>query len=319
MDFKSLQQSIAGTPLQALQPFLEDSFLDTIKYGDHLRWKKLVAGLPRIVPSNCEFGDIARIGQAEDCDDTTREFIAQQLQELIPWRKGPFSLFGIHIDSEWQSQLKWKRLAAEIEPLAGRTVLDVGSGNGYSSLRMQAAGARLVIGLEPHIPYYGQFSAIKHFIPHTPVHVLPLTLEQFPLPLAHFDTVFSMGVLYHRRSPLDHLQQLGDCLRPGGQLVMESIIVDGDEGYSLLPKGRYARMGNVWFLPSVPTLVAWLERCDFQNVRVIDVSVTNTEEQRSTEWMPFESLQHSLQENNSKLTVEGYPAPKRVLILCEKP
>ncbi|MCG8416152.1 MAG: tRNA 5-methoxyuridine(34)/uridine 5-oxyacetic acid(34) synthase CmoB [Pseudomonadales bacterium] len=318
MNFDALQQLIAGTPLNALQPYLEDSFLDAIRHGDHRRWLKLVAELPQITPSQCDYGDTIRIGLAQDCEDSIRDELERQLRELIPWRKGPFELFGIRIDSEWQSQLKWARLAATIEPLTGRAVLDVGSGNGYSSLRMYGEGARLVIGLEPHIPYYGQFSAIKHFIPDLPVFVLPLSLERMPLPLPQFDTVFSMGVIYHRRSPLDHLLQLSECLRPGGQLIMESIVVAGEEGYSLLPEDRYARMNNVWFLPSVPTLLAWLKRCNFQNPRVVDTSETTPEEQRSTDWMPFESLQHSLQENNRKLTVEGYPAPQRVVILCEK-
>lgn len=318
MNFDALRQLIAGTPLNALQPYLEDSFLDAIRHGDHRRWQKLIAELPQITPSQCDYGETIRIGLVQDCEDGIRDGLEQQLRELIPWRKGPFELFGIRIDSEWQSQLKWARLATAIEPLAGRAVLDVGSGNGYSSLRMYGEGARLVIGLEPHIPYYGQFSAIKHFIPDLPVFVLPLSLERMPLPLPEFDTVFSMGVIYHRRSPLDHLLQLSECLRPGGQLIMESIVVAGEEGYSLLPEDRYARMNNVWFLPSVPTLLAWLKRCNFQNPRVVDISETTPEEQRSTAWMPFESLQHSLQENNSKLTVEGYPAPKRVVILCEK-
>ncbi len=318
MNFDALRQLIAGTPLNALQPYLEDSFLDAIRHGDHRRWQKLIAELPQITPSQCDYGETIRIGLVQDCEDGIRDGLEQQLRELIPWRKGPFELFGIRIDSEWQSQLKWARLATAIEPLAGRAVLDVGSGNGYSSLRMYGEGARLVIGLEPHIPYYGQFSAIKHFIPDLPAFVLPLSLQRMPLPLPEFDTVFSMGVIYHRRSPLDHLLQLSECLRPGGQLIMESIVVAGEEGYSLLPEDRYARMNNVWFLPSVPTLLAWLKRCNFQNPRVVDISETTPEEQRSTAWMPFESLQHSLQENNSKLTVEGYPAPKRVVILCEK-
>ena len=245
--------------------------------------------------------------------------IEKALRELIPWRKGPFRLFGIEIDSEWQSQLKWARLADYIAPLDGKTVLDVGSGNGYSTLRMIGAGAELVIGLEPHIPYYGQFSAIKHFIPDVPAFVLPITLEKMPLPLEEFDSVFSMGVIYHRRSPVDHLLQLSDCLKPGGQLIMESIVVDGSTGYSLMPKERYARMGNVWFIPSTATLCEWLERCEFENVRVIDESATTLDEQRRTDWMPFDSLQEALQNNNAALTVEDYPAPKRAIILCEKP
>ncbi len=318
MQFDLLRQFIAETPLSVLDPFLQNEFLDAIRHGDHRRWQRLVAELPVIAPSQVTFDDLITIGHPDDCDESSRELIRKRFRELIPWRKGPFSLFGIHIDSEWQSHLKWRRLAAAIEPLAGRCVLDVGSGNGYSSLRMRSAGAKLVIGLEPHIPYYGQFSALKHFIPGVPVWVLPLALEQLPHPLAEFDTVFSMGVLYHRRSPLDHLLRLADCLKPGGQMVLESLVVEGEAGYSLLPKDRYAGMSNIWFIPSVATLITWLERCGFQNVRVIDLSLTSIEEQRPTVWMPFDSLQHFLTPENHLITVEGHPAPLRAIILGNK-
>ena len=318
MDFKALERQISGTALAALAPFLQASFLAGITHGDHRRWQQLVASLPPLAPTEIELGATIKIGHAAAGDHTTREFVRHQLQQLIPWRKGPFSLFGIHIDSEWQSQMKWDRLGPAIEPLAGRTVLDVGSGNGYLSLRMCGEGARLVIGLEPHIPYYGQFAAIKHFIPEVPVFVLPVALERLPLPLPAFDTVFSLGVIYHQRSPLDHLLQLANCLKPGGQLVIESIVVDGEAGYSLLPAQRYARMGNVWLLPTIATLLVWLQRCGFVNARLLDVSQTSQQEQRRTEWMPFASLADALHPQDCSKTVEGYPAPQRALLLAEK-
>ena len=318
MRFDSLRKIIADTPLAVLGPFLEDGFLAGIRHGDHRRWQNLVASLPVISPSATSFDNVIVIGHQDDCDEDTRAVIRARLRELVPWRKGPFSLFGIDIDSEWQSWMKWQRLAPAIKPLTGRKVLDVGSGNGYSSLRMLGAGAGLVLGLEPHIPYYGQFSAIKHYLPEVPAWVLPLALESLPLPMPEFDTVFSMGVLYHRRSPLDHLLQLADCLRPGGQLVLETLVVEGEVGYSLLPKDGYARMSNIWFIPSIATLLAWLERCKFLDARVIDRSRTTTREQRPTHWMPFDSLEHSLHSRNQHITVEGYPAPHRAIVLCEK-
>ena len=318
MYFSELEKLIANSPLQELSPFLQADFLDSIRHGDHRRWQRLVSELPELVPEHLDFGPVIEIGSAAECSEDKRQQIHKLLFEFMPWRKGPFRVFGVDIDSEWQSNLKWDRLADAIAPLEGRTVLDVGSGNGYSSLRMHAAGARLVIGLEPHIPYYGQFSALKHFIQNLPVYVLPLALEALPRPLPCFDTVFSMGVIYHRRSPLDHLLQLADCLRPGGQLVMESIVVDGEKGYSLMPEARYANMGNVWFIPSVDTLQTWLEKCEFQNVRLVDVSTTSHSEQRQTEWMPFDSLQQALSDKDPSVTVEGYPAPQRAIFLCEK-
>ena len=319
MQFESLLAHINNTPLEPLGEFVQPTYLEQIRYGDHIRWKNLVADLPSATPSAVNFGARIEIGRQTDCDQSTLALIEQSLQQLIPWRKGPFSVFGIDIDSEWQSNLKWERLVDHIAPLAGKTVLDVGCGNGYYSLQMAAAGARLVIGLEPHIPYYAQFSAIKHFLPDLPAYVLPITLEKMPLPLAHFDTVFSMGVIYHRRSPIDHLMQLSQSLKPGGQLILESIVVPGDAGYSLMPKDKYARMGNVWFIPSSATLCDWLEKCEFKNIRIVDESPTTIFEQRRTTWMPFDSLEDALLEEDQHVTVEGYPAPDRAVILCEKP
>jgi tRNA (mo5U34)-methyltransferase len=218
------------------------------------------------------------------------------------------------METEWQSNLKWDRLVKKIAPLESRRVLDVGSGNGYYGFRMLEEGAEMVLGIDPHIAYVTQFWLLKHFAAESPIFVLPLTLEQVPPSLNYFDTVFSMGVIYHRRSPIDHILQLKGCLRPGGELVIESICVDGEAGYSLTPEKKYARMGNVWFVPSIPTLVQWLSRCGMEQISVIDESTTTLDEQRKTEWMPFDSLEDALDINNPHLTIEGLPAPKRVIV-----
>lgn len=319
MDFTSLRDTISGTRLEPLQPFLGSSFLDSLRHGDFQRWRRLIADLPVLHTDHVLLGEAIEIGRAGDADPDARASLEEGLRQLAPWRKGPFNLYGIHIDSEWQSQLKWARLRHHIQPLTGRTVLDVGSGNGYYSFRMHGTGAALTLGMDPHLPYVGQFGAIKHYLPDAPVHVLPLGLDQWPTTDGAFDTVFSMGVLYHRRSPVDHLLQLFSCLREGGELVLETIVVDGNEGYSLIPEDRYARMANVWFVPSIATTERWLLRCGFVNVRVVNESVTDSTEQRKTDWMPFDSFTDSLDPENSQLTIEGYPAPKRAILIAEKP
>lgn len=258
-------------------------------------------------------------GSALDLTPHQQQVLRQALEALIPWRKGPFSLFGEYIDTEWRSDWKWQRLAPHISPLQNRRVLDVGCGNGYYAWRMLGAGAKEVIGIDPSPRFVVQFAVFKQYFPQAPVDVLPLTLEALPPKLACFDTCFSMGVFYHRRSPMDHLRELKDTLRPGGELVLETLVIEGENGQVLVPPGRYASMSNVWFIPSVPSLVAWLQKCGFEGVRCVDINQTSVQEQRSTEWMRFLSLPDFLNPNNPNQTLEGHPAPRRALLIAQKP
>ena len=238
---------------------------------------------------------------------------------MIPWRKGPFNVCGIPIDSEWLSNLKWARLTEALPSLEGKKILDIGCGNAYYGFRMLDQKPEFVIGIDPHLAYVAQFWALKHFAPNLPIYALPCGLEQFPRSLHGFDVVFSMGIIYHRRSPIDHLQQCKQCLKPGGELVLETLYVDGPAGYSLTPQKKYARMSNIWFIPSIGTLENWLTRCGFKNVRIINKSITTTKEQRKTEWMPFESLKDAIDIVDTSKTIEGLPAPKRVVIIAKSP
>ncbi len=142
--------------------------------------------------------------------------------------------------------------------------------------------------------------------------------EDLPPDLACFDTVFSMGVLYHRKSPFEHLFELRGALRPGGELVLETLVVEGDEKTVLTPEGRYAKMRNVWFIPSVPLLEIWLQRCGFSDIRCVDVNRTSVDEQRATEWMIEESLAAFLDPDDPLRTMEGHPAPLRAIMVAKK-
>ncbi|MFC4258303.1 tRNA 5-methoxyuridine(34)/uridine 5-oxyacetic acid(34) synthase CmoB [Marinobacter lacisalsi] len=241
------------------------------------------------------------------------------LRGLMPWRKGPFRFFGTLVDTEWRSDWKWDRVAPALSSLDGRRVLDVGCGSGYHLWRMYGAGAAEVIGIDPGMLFLCQFLAVKRYQPSAPVDLLPLRIEDLVRPLEYFDTTFSMGVLYHRRSPIDHLLELKDTLRPGGELVLETLVVEGPEGYTLMPEDRYGRMRNVWFLPSCDTLLRWMARAGLEDARVVDVTVTTTDEQRATDWMQFQSLEHFLDPNDPTRTIEGYPGPRRATIIARKP
>jgi len=288
-------------------------------HGDLFRWQQVLQQLPQCSASTIDLSASAPIiGEADDLDSSQREALRNLLLQLHPWRKGPFELFGIHIDAEWRSNLKWERLAGRIAPLEGRLVLDVGGGNGYYALRMIGAGARFVLSIDPSWLFVIQFLAISRYLPNTPAFVAPLAIENLPTNMQVFDTVFSMGVLYHRRSPLQHLQELRSALKPGGQLVLETLVLHEDQPKVLVPADRYAKMRNVWFIASLPILQSWLEKAGFENIIVVDESVTTPEEQRRTDWMRFESLADYLDPSDAGKTVEGYPAPRRALLTALK-
>ena len=291
---------------------------DHARHGHLASWQQLIENLSEF-PTNQRLLNTysVQIGSDSDLDELAKTTLETQLKSLHPWRKGPYSLFGIHIDAEWRSDWKWGRVEQHISPLKHRLVLDVGCGNGYYCWRMLGAGAKMVVGIDPMLLNVMQFQFIRKLYGGNPsVFVLPLGIEDLPYGLKAFDTVFSMGVLYHRRSPIDHLLELRDCLVPGGELILETLVIEGGLGATLLPEDRYAQMRNVWFLPSTATLMSWLTRCGFKNVCLVDITTTSTEEQRSTEWMSFHSLKDHLDSTNPDLTCEGLPAPKRAIFIA---
>jgi len=323
MSYQSLFDLIKDTPLE---PWLETmaqqiaSGLDNTRHGDLPRWEKALSQLPEIAVAEVDLNVAAiTVKAGQQRDEKQQSELKDLLQQLMPWRKGPYSIHDVDIDTEWHSGWKWDRLKAHILPLAGKTILDVGCGNGYHGWRMLGEQAKLVIGIDPSPLFVMQYQAVRHFTGDYPLYVLPLGIEALPDNLYAFDTVFSMGVLYHRRSPMDHLLQLKKCLQPGGQLVLETLVVNGDKNQVLLPESRYAKMRNVWFIPSAEAICHWLERCGFTEISLVDVNITSVEEQRTTEWMPYESLSDFLNPDDHSLTIEGYPAPMRAVFTAIAP
>ena len=246
------------------------------------------------------------------------EILVSAFKKLLPWRKGPFMFNNLKLESEWQGDLKWKRLQKHITPLKNRRVLDVGAGNGYFTLRMAMEGAKKALGIEPFLLFNYQYAAIKSLIGNEiNAMLLPIRLEAMPRS-AIFESVFSMGVLYHQKSHMDHLLQLKEIMAPGAELILETLVVEGPKGYILIPEGRYAQMRNVHCLPSVETLKSWLADANFNNIKVVDISKTSSEEQRRTEWIGDNaaSLEDFLDPSDPSLTKEGHPAPTRVIIIC---
>lgn len=241
--------------------------------------------------------------------------LVEQLMQLHPWRKGPLKICGQTINTEWRSDWKWDRIHEAVE-LRDRLVLDVGCGNGYFGYRMLQAAASMVIGLDPFHLFVMQHELIKKLVGPVPNFVLPVADTVLHRQLKAFDVAFSMGVLYHRTSPIDHLQVLSGSVKRGGQVVLETLVIDDKVEAVLVPEGRYAMMRNVWFLPSISMLQTWMKRTGFENLKVVDVTKTSVEEQRSTEWMTFDSLPDFLDSNDHSQTAEGHPAPLRATIVA---
>lgn len=320
-------QPMAYEWLTQLPTWLGD-IKDKSRYAHAPAYQAAVGHLPTVAIDSVDLNSAAITINAV-LSDSERKQITALLKQLMPWRKGPFQIgnedSGIQIDTEWHSDWKWERVTPHLSPLQGRRVLDVGGGSGYHGWRMAGAGAETVIIVDPSCLFYHQFMAIRHFIgaaDNYRTHYIPVPLEALPASGDQgsqlFDTVFSMGVLYHRQSPFEHLQQLRVQLVKGGELVLETLVVDGDANTVLVPHDRYAQMNNVYFLPSVDALIGWLEKVGFKEVRCVDIDVTTTQEQRATEWMTYQSLADFLDPNDSTKTIEGYPAPKRATIIAKR-
>ena len=288
-------------------------------HGDEDKWREILTALPVYHDLNLSLdSDVVTAIPAFETADIQHKKIEESLKGLHPWRKGPFNLMGVEIDSEWRSNLKWARLADKISPLVGRRVLDVGCGNGYYLYRMLGEGAKMALGIDPTRLFLYQFLALQTFFRQPAAQLLPLKSEHLSqLAFSQscgFDTVFSMGILYHRRKPLEHLSELKNCLLRGGELILETLVIPGEDDTQLVPENRYAQMRNVWSVPTLKRLTRQLEIAGFSEIEVLDVTTTTFEEQRSTRWMTFDSLRNFLDPQDLSRTIEGYPAPTRAIL-----
>ena len=287
-----------------------------VNNGNIPKWENAIADIQKTQPGQVSFKH-PYVAINTDADNTE---LTQALKQLMPWRKGPYQIGELKLESEWRGDMKWDRLKDHIKPLAGKTVLDVGSGNGYFTYLMAMQSADIAIGIEPFLLFNYQFQAIRTLIKHPPkAYILPLKLEQMPEGLL-FDSVFSMGVLYHQKDHMLHIQQLKNVMAKDGELILETLIIDKQHGDQITPEDRYARMRNVWCLPSTDTLHSWLQTAGFKNIKLVDVTKTTSEEQRATHWIgdTTQSIKDFLDPNDDNLTIEGLPAPKRAVFICQK-
>ncbi|MCB0318404.1 MAG: DUF1698 domain-containing protein, partial [Bdellovibrionales bacterium] len=54
--------------------------------------------------------DYIKIGTEADLTHEQHLLLIEILRSLIPWRVGPYNLFGHKIETEWNSYYKWSRI-----------------------------------------------------------------------------------------------------------------------------------------------------------------------------------------------------------------
>lgn len=263
-----------------------------------------------------DYGDWFSIGNRADLSDEEYEIIVQTAKKLIPWRKGPFKIFDLEIDSEWQSNIKYNLIRPYFN-LKDKVVADIGCNNGYYMFRMLEDKPKRLIGFDPSPLTLHQFEFVNHFVKSDIVYEM-LGVEHLEFYNHKFDFIFMLGVLYHRPDPVGTLKSLARGLNSKGEILIDTFMIDGDDEICLTPNKRYSKIPNIYFIPTIPALKNWLERAGFENIEVLATTVTTSEEQRKTPWSFDESLEDFLDPNNSSKTVEGYPAPKRVYVKARK-
>ena len=239
------------------------------------------------------------------------EEVEKVARALMPWRKGPFKIGELFIDSEWQSFIKYNLLEKHFN-LEGKVVADVGCNNGYYMFRMLSQNPKKVVGFDPMALFNLQFEFINHFIKSDKLKYELLGVEHIPFYEEKFDTIFCLGVLYHRSDPVNMLKQLKQGLKKGGEAIIDTFIIEGDEEIALTPK-RYAKMRNVYFIPTINALKNWADIAKFSEFELLEIKPTDLNEQRKTDWIEGESLNNFLNEYGTK-TIEGYPPPIRAYV-----
>ena len=244
------------------------------------------------------------------------EGLLEVARMMMPWRKGPFQLFDIYIDAEWQSNIKYNLLRKHFN-LKDKRVADIGCNNGYYMFRMLEDKPKSLVGFDPSPLYKTQFDLINHFVKSDIVYEL-LGVEHVEFYEDKFDIIFCLGVLYHRSDPVAMLKQLFKGLDKKGEVILDTFYIDGQEELALCPESSYSKIPNIYFVPTIKALKHWCLRAGFDSFEVLETSKTDTDEQRKTDWIEGQSLEEFLDPQDMTKTIEGYPAPQRVYVRLTK-
>jgi tRNA (cmo5U34)-methyltransferase len=199
-------------------------------------------------------GDVIEIGKKADITIEQYEKIFHCVKELKPWKKGPFQIFDIYIDSEWRSDFKWNRIESSLlcDPhtqqvipiesnhniknskrnlnshnefnrisLCDKVIADVGCANGYFMYRMLSHNPKLVLGIDPNIKSFLEFQFFQKFTNFSNLKFEILQIEHLDLLPNFFDVIFCLGVLYHVSDPIAMLKKLFISMKTGSELIVD--------------------------------------------------------------------------------------------------
>ena len=258
-------------------------------------------------------GQAIEVGLSHEIDQLK---LGRALRKLMPWKKGPFRLFGTFVDGEWRSDFKWNRILPHLGELSDKIVLDIGANNGQFMFRLLPLNPKMVLGIEPMFRPYAQFHLIQSFAREERLHMALWSVEHLQYFKQCFDIVFSLGIIYHHKNPIEQLIDIKYSLKNKGMLILESLGIPGNNPTALFVRERYAGMRNVWFIPTLSCLINWAYRAKFKTVEVVSSTPLSQNEQRSTEWSGPVSLKDFLDPEDNSKTIEGLPAPMRFCLIC---
>lgn len=306
---------LSAVCLERIQAFRDKGVVsnDTLKEYDAIA--EMILALPQLSSKTKIFDQAELIlGSADELNSHEMEIFHKCINSLKPWRKGPVTLFGVKIDSEWRSDLKWERIQKSIPNLKGKVVCDLGCGNGYFMYRMLEYSPKLVVGIDPNFHAWLEFNLFQRISGIENLKFEYLRGDVLSRLPGIFDVVFCLGVLYHTPDPIGMLKDIHKSMTKQSTLIVDCQGIPGDEHIALFPKKRYTNMKGVYFLPTLSTLQNWLQRANFKDFEVIFNEELSTAEQRATEWAPVRSLSESLDLDDKTKTIEGYPRAHRFYV-----
>ncbi|MCR2063871.1 tRNA 5-methoxyuridine(34)/uridine 5-oxyacetic acid(34) synthase CmoB [Campylobacter helveticus] len=246
-------------------------------------------------------------------DKSQNALIKEIALNLKPWRKGPFKIDELFIDTEWQSFIKFDILKPFMSEIKDKIVADVGCNNGYYMFKMLEFSPKQIVGFDPSVKYHLQFKLINTLIK-TNIKYELLGVEDLPNYALKFDVIFCLGVIYHRSDPVKMLKDLKKSLNPNGIVFLDTMYIESEEEIALVPQNTYSKIPNIYFVPSIKALRNWCLRAGFKEFEVLATKKTDKKEQRKTVWIDSYSLENFLDPKDENLTCEGYEAPKRVYV-----